>query len=205
LKPVKLTDIVNRSHTMLAEVLFPGDLAVDLTVGNGKDTIFLHKTVGRHGCVVGFDIQEKALQKAAGQLRLEGAHVDLYVEDPVPEFPAPGIHLILADHAGWSEYVSSPPRVIIANLGFLPGSDHGIVTQIPTTIAALEAGFERLTAGGRLAVVCYVGHPGGREEAQAVEELFSTQPEDRLRILRIGNPLVDDSPFLLVGEKIGEK
>jgi hypothetical protein len=98
--------------------------------------------------------------------------------------------------------VNSPPKGIIANLGFLPGSDQGIVTQIPTTLAALKTGFEKLSAGGRLAVVCYVGHPGGREEADAVEELFNSQQEDKFRILSIANKLSEDSPFLLVGEKI---
>ncbi|MDT8367253.1 MAG: hypothetical protein RRA15_12330 [bacterium] len=53
------------SHIVLAEVPQSGDTAVDLTVGNGKDTLFLWESVGPEGCDVGFDIQTEALEKAS--------------------------------------------------------------------------------------------------------------------------------------------
>jgi tRNA A58 N-methylase Trm61 len=202
--PGILTNITRWSHVAVSEALQPGDLAVDLTVGNGKDTLFLFKSVGPGGCVVGFDIQTDALKNAAELLRSEGADVNLHMEDPVQEYPASGVHLILADHARWPDFVNGSPKAVIANLGYLPGADHGVVTQIPTTVAALETALDKISLGGRLAVVCYVEHTGGREEAEAVEELFKRAEKGRFRILRMGNFLTENAPFLLVAEKIRE-
>ncbi len=38
-----------------------GHIALDCTVGNGKDTLNLVRLVGEKGKVYGFDIQEKAI------------------------------------------------------------------------------------------------------------------------------------------------
>jgi hypothetical protein len=143
----------------------------------------------------------EALENAAALLRREGAEVQVHPEASPPVLKEQGIHLILANHSRWMDFVNRSPKAVIANLGYLPGSDHDIVTQIPTTIAALTAALEGLSAGGRLAVVCYVEHPGGRAEAEAVERLFSGYGMGHLRILRIGNLLSSKAPFLLVVEK----
>jgi tRNA A58 N-methylase Trm61 len=134
---------------------------VDLTVGNGKDTLFLWNAVGPHGCVIGFDIQMEALENAEALVRKECAEVNVYPDASSPVHKEHGIHLILANHSRWMDFVHRSPKAVIANLGYLPGSDHEIVTQIPTTIAALTAVLEGLSAGGLLVVVCYVKHPGG--------------------------------------------
>lgn len=61
--PATLSDMIHWSHRLLAEVLRPGDLAIDLTAGRGHDTLWLAKQVqsDQHGCVVAFDIQAAAL------------------------------------------------------------------------------------------------------------------------------------------------
>ena len=38
-------------HREMEKVLFPGAIAVDCTVGNGGDTVFLAKAVGEKGLV----------------------------------------------------------------------------------------------------------------------------------------------------------
>lgn len=196
-----LVEISRWAHFTLAEVLSDGDLAVDLTVGNGKDTLFLHETAGSGGCVIGFDIQMKVLENAGSLLENSGARVKMYAEGYVPETLDHGIHLIHADHARFTEFVHGNPSAVIANLGYLHGGDHGIVTQAPTTVTALRAAMDQLAPGGRLAVVCYVEHAGGREEAEAVEKLFSEHAGNRFRVLRVDNPLAAKSPLLLVAEK----
>jgi 16S rRNA C1402 N4-methylase RsmH len=201
LETKNLVEITHWTHVTLAEVLTPGDLAVDLTVGNGKDALFLFNIVGIQGCVVGFDIQLEALQGTMSLLENVGADVKLHTEGAITGVPTPGVQLILADHARWADFVHGSPKAVIANLGYLPGGDHEIVTRAPTTEAALKAAMDKLAPGGRLAVVCYIEHPGGREEAEAVENLFSEQAGNRFQVLRIDNPLAATSPFLLVAEK----
>ncbi|NJK92240.1 MAG: SAM-dependent methyltransferase, partial [Blastochloris sp.] len=57
---------------------------------------------------------------------------------------------------------------VMFNLGYLPKGDHGWVTRAETTLPALEAACGVLRPGGILSVMLYHGHPGGREEMEAV-------------------------------------
>jgi hypothetical protein len=52
-----------------------------------------------------------------------------------------------------------------------------------------------------MAVVAYVGHPGGRVEAEAVAELFSTLPASQWNVLQLLAANRPEAPFLLVAEK----
>jgi len=198
---MNLVDITRWAHITLAEALSPGDLAVDLTVGNGKDTLYLHDAVGLEGCVVGFDIQMVALESARSLLESTGARVKIYVEGSATGSLNSGVHLFQADHARFTEFIPGSPKGIVANLGYLPGGDQSVVTTKQSTSAALKAAMSSLTAGGRLAVVCYVEHPGGYEEAEAVEKLLSEQSEG-FHVLRMSNQKARNAPFLLVAEKL---
>ncbi|XP_020238021.1 uncharacterized protein LOC109817218 [Cajanus cajan] len=60
-------------------------------------------------------------------------------------------------------------RLVAFNLGYLPGGDKEIITRSETTLLALEAAERVLMPGGLISIVVYVGHPGGREEIEAVE------------------------------------
>ena len=198
MKTKNLVEITHWCHVALAEILSSGDLAVDLTVGNGNDTLFLYNIVGPEGNVVGFDIQMVALESTRSFLESSDARVKIHPEGSFPEPLDSGTHLFQADHVRFTEFLHGSPKAVIANLGYLPGGDHGVVTQTPTTIAALAGALEKLLPGGRLAVVCYVEHAGGREEAEAVEKLFADQAGNRFHVLRINNSLAAKSPFLLV-------
>lgn len=188
------------AHRLLAEILRPGDLAVDLTAGNGGDTEFLYRCVGRGGRVLAFDLQEDALAGAAGRLWKAEAQVHLPQGDGA-DLSAPGIYLIHDDHARIRAHCSESPRAAIANLGFCPGGDRSIVTGVRSTCMALSAALELLAPGGRAAVVVYVGHEGGREEADGVESLFASLPPGLWLTLRMGVPNRAESPFLLLAEK----
>ena len=155
-----LANIVSRSQQLLSEVLQPGDLAVDLTAGNGSDTLFLAQIVGPSGRVLAFDIQEQALVTTAEKLAQVGvlvtradtsSHVNI----------KPGVTLVASSHACLPDFLHVAPKGIIANLGYLPGGDKDLVTRPDSTVAALLHATEALAIGGRLAVVVYPGHPGG--------------------------------------------
>ena len=64
------------------------------------------------------------------------------------------------------------------NLGYLPGGEKEIITRPATTLPALAQSLEILTPGGVLTVVCYRGHPGGREEYEAVLAWLESLPEE---------------------------
>lgn len=143
---------------VIVQHLQPGDWALDATVGNGHDTLTLARAVGPTGLVVGVDIQRVALQRAAA--RLQAAAI------------ATPVHLVCADH----QYIDSliiPTlygrfAAAMLNLGYLPQSDHKIITQPDTTRRALDASLHLLAPGGILSVVVYTEHAGGAAESAAV-------------------------------------
>src|ERR1700752_2874978 len=61
------------ASSWIEAVLFDGALAVDATVGNGYDTLFLAHRVGPHGTVLGFDVQKAALAGAREMLKFVGS------------------------------------------------------------------------------------------------------------------------------------
>ena len=199
-----LIRLVAWARTLAGEVLAPGAVAVDLTAGGGRDTLFLWQQVAPQGLVVSFDIQPAALAETAGSLHQAG--VPLHWTEPgrVPG-ATPGVWLVENCHSRLANFLNRPPRVVMANLGYHPGGDPYLVTRPDTTLAALQAAAHLLAAGGRLLVTVYPGHPGGAVEAAAVEGWFvdlDSRAWDVLN-LRVGNRR--QAPFLLVAEKRGRR
>jgi SAM-dependent methyltransferase len=142
---------------------------VDATVGNGHDTLFLARQVGRGGRVYGFDIQQAALDAAT--VRLHEAQAEAQVR------------LFKAGHEGMADLLPPEARgrikAVLFNLGYLPGSDKQTVTQPDTTIVALEGILQWLAPDGVVSVLAYTGHPGGREEAECVKAWAAKLPQER--------------------------
>ncbi|WP_315307120.1 class I SAM-dependent methyltransferase [Pseudoramibacter alactolyticus] len=148
------TDFV---RTCVAEVLTPGDSALDATVGTGEDTCFLAETVGATGRVYGFDIQKAALTMARDKLAerqwtgpVHWYHQGHETLGTVPE--------IVQD---------SRIRAAMFNLGYFPGGDPAVVTRWETTLTALSAAAKVLAEGGIL-TICVYAHASGRVEAEGV-------------------------------------
>lgn len=177
-------------HFFLSEVLRPGDLAIDGTMGNGHDTLMLAKAVGTNGRVLSFDIQEKALESTRLRLETEGL-LDGRVQ------------LILDGHQNADKYISGSVKGAIFNLGYLPGGDHSIITLKDTTLLAVNQVLKRLIPGGRMVIVVYPGHPGGDQEREAVEKLATDLDNKKYRVLKVINrPAL--APGVLLIEKAGD-
>lgn len=195
-----LTSLSDWSHRLLVEVLRPGDLAVDLTAGNGSDTRFLAEAVGPGGLVLGFDVQPQALANTARRLETAGINPVPHRGRRPPECPS-GVVLIADGHETVADYLPRAATAFIANLGFLPGGDKQLATRPRTTLVAINAALCNLAPRGRLAVVVYVGHPGGREEATQLEQLLGNYPPGEWDVLRIVVANRQQAPFLLVVER----
>lgn len=168
---------------LVSRHLGPGQRAVDATVGNGHDTRFLADRVGPEGRVDGFDIQPEAIARSG--TRLAGL---------------PQVFLHPVGHEFLGGIVSPGVTAVMFNLGYLPGGNKGIVTRPGTTLAALAAALGLLEENGILTTVVYPRHPGGAEEAEAVEQWFQDLDPMRFRTLRCGPVTGEErstSPFLL--------
>lgn len=132
---------------------FLGKIAVDATVGKGKDSLKLLEAVGDEGFLYGFDLQEEALD-AANKLLKDYKNYKLFLDsheniDKIEKFD-----------------------LVIYNLGYLPGSDKKITTLKDSTIVSLKKATEKISEGGIIIVVSYLGHENSFEERLGVDEFL---------------------------------
>jgi 16S rRNA C967 or C1407 C5-methylase (RsmB/RsmF family) len=157
-----MSSLTRLAHTIIGQHLKAGDTAVDLTAGNGNDTLFLAQCVAPTGRVFAFDIQEQAIETTRSRLALHGL--------------TPCLSLHHTSHAEWPNSIPPDERngiqAIVMNLGYLPGADESITTKQPSTLLALEHACRLLKPGGIISTLVYTGHPGGLEEAEAVADLL---------------------------------
>ncbi len=195
-----LISIVSWSQKLACEVLQPGDLAVDLTAGKGRDTLALANAVGPGGQVVAFDLQSAAIEQTREFLRAKDLAVHNWPADQIlPE--QPGIFLIQTCHGTLDKVLQHPVKVIMANLGYLPGGDQSLVTRPVSTLAALQQSLLLLTSGGRLVVVIYPSHLGGEEESGAVNSLFCGLSREQWQVLSLCAANRSEAPYLLIAER----
>lgn len=187
-----LEPAVKMSHRILQWILQPGDWAIDATAGNGHDTLFLAQQVGPTGRVLALDIQEAAI--TATQERLEA------------QDHAQSVTLHQGDHgkilSNLDEEWRTRLKAVVFNLGYLPGGDKSCTTQADSTLKALTGAARHLAPGGVIVVVCYVGHPGGGDEAQAVQDWSSGLDQTTFTVGHY--TLINQKnqpPFLLVIER----
>lgn len=172
------------AQQQVRQVLRPGDWAVDATAGNGHDTAFLADCVGPSGQVFAFDRQQAALEATRQRLQERGLRAEL-----IRGNHADLLRLLPEDACGRL-------GAVMFNLGYLPGGDKAIVTRSDSTCTALDAALTQLRPGGIVTLVAYRGHPGGAEEALAVENhlrMLATNPDYDVRC---GAPASGSGPVL---------
>lgn len=153
--------ILGCAQKLVAERVQPGEPVIDATVGNGVDTLFLSKLTGPKGEVYGFDIQELALANALKRWQTDPGHKSAVYWLHCSH--AEMMHSVAVRHQG-------KVAAVMFNLGYLPGADTATITQPDSTLAAMKSAVQLLRTGGILTIVLYTGHPGGQDEANAVED-----------------------------------
>jgi SAM-dependent methyltransferase len=162
---------LDAAHSYWKQLLKVGDIVVDATCGNGHDTLFLSTLAlsPDEGRVIAFDIQQQAIEASSERLQ---AHLP-------PELCA-RVQLIHGSHADFPATLSpSSVKLIVYNLGYLPGSNKRTTTTAEVTVASVEKGLELLTPGGMISITCYPGHAeGAREETLLLQ--FAEKLDPRL-------------------------
>lgn len=148
------------THIYIQKALSDGDFAVDCTMGNGHDTLFMAGLVGANGHVTAFDIQTAAVENTKKLLDSHG------LSDRVSLFQCGHEHI--------DKYVNQPISAAMFNLGYLPGGDHSIATHADTTICAIEKCLKLLKPHGILSIGIYYGGDSGFDEKNEVYEFLKT-------------------------------
>lgn len=181
------TNAVNISKEICKNKLKKGDIAVDATMGNGNDTLFLCNLVGQQGKVYSFDVQVEALESTENKLHQNNIHC---------------AKLILDGHENMDKYLEEEPKVILFNLGYLPGNSKKITTKKETTLEALKKALNIVKKEGVIILVIYPGHYEGMLEKEALIDYSKSICQKKFNVIKfqfinqINNP-----PMIICIEK----
>ncbi|MBP0976259.1 MAG: methyltransferase domain-containing protein, partial [Oscillospiraceae bacterium] len=102
--PKRQLGVLDLAHQFLRAHVREGDTVIDATCGRGNDTKLLCALAGESGRVIGFDIQQDAIDSASALLEEHGLHAELHLDS----------------HANMEQY-AEPESVscIVFNFGWL--------------------------------------------------------------------------------------
>jgi len=149
---------------LLALRLSSPHLCIDATCGNGGDTAFLCGIAAPDGKVLGFDVQQAAIESTRKHLEEKG-------------IPAERYELHCDSHANLLQYVQpGTADAVMFNFGWLPGADHAVFSTADSSIPALKAALEAVRPGGVVSAILYSGQVIGTDEKQTVLEFLRALP-----------------------------
>ena len=181
-----MIDLLDLQKHFILTHLKEGDTAVDFTMGNGHDTEFLSKTVGESGRIFAFDIQEQALSSTSINLKAAGCPNNYT--------------LILDSHHHVKNYVTTPIKAGMFNLGYLPGGDKKITTLRSTTLPAIEAAISLMDRDAIILVAVYPGHEEGDAEGKLICEYLSSLSRYKVCATKIKILNSPTSPYFIIIE-----
>ena len=184
---LSVKNVVNISHIILKSYIKKANLLIDMTAGNGHDTLFMARHMPDTAQLIVVDIQAAAI--ASTRKLLSANKIDVQP-----------IRFITDSH----ERLAIPPMtdVIMFNLGYLPAADHHIHTRAATTIAALQNCLAALSSGGIVTIAAYPGTEAGWQENTALSQYAKELPQQKFHVSR-WEPLneVHDPPILYILQK----
>jgi putative rRNA methylase len=137
-----------------------GDTVIDATCGNGFDTFKLCQLAlsNDKGKVIAIDRQSQAIASTRHYL---DAHLPIELMERVGFY-----HQC---HSTFPHYLQQAEvKLIVYNLGYLPGGDKSETTETLTTLLSLTEGQKLVKPGGAICITCYPGHPEGANEQEAL-------------------------------------
>jgi hypothetical protein len=154
------------------------NVAVDATLGNGFDTDFL---VQYYDKVYSFDIQSCA--------------IDNYREECSKK-----VTLINDSHEFLNKYIDHKVDCVMYNLGYLPGGDKNITTEVQSTIDSIKTALELLNSNG-IITVCIYAHNEGQKERERLLEFATELPKKYYGVMLHSFMNRNNAPELLIIEK----
>jgi hypothetical protein len=158
------------AHSYWSQLIKTGDSVIDATCGNGHDTLKLCQLALSidKGKVYAFDIQLQAIHSTSQFL---DANLSLAFRMRVD--------LQHRCHSSFPDSIEKESiKLIVYNLGYLPGGNKTFTTQKKTTLESLQQAQELLQPGGVISVTCYPGHAeGGQEQDTLLKYVTQFSPK----------------------------
>lgn len=139
--------VVDKSHELILNIKNK-NLALDATLGNGHDSLFLSSLFNK---VIGIDIQPLAIKRSKERLK-DNLNVDI----------------LLLNHKDIDTLNYSNYDLILYNLGFLPGSDKKVITNCESTLESLSKALNLINEDGVILIASYIRHSHGYEEYTSI-------------------------------------
>lgn len=159
-----LKNAVTLSHMLLQPYLSAARVVVDMTCGNGHDTVFLAAHMTDAAVLYAFDIQACAIESTKKRLQGDELHTK---------------HIICrqGSHDELLAQIDDRPDIIMFNLGYLPTGNHEIHTKKEITIKAIKICLNKLAENGIIMIAAYPGTEAGAAENDAVRSFLQTVPQ----------------------------
>lgn len=145
------------AHDLWKKHLKPKDNVIDATCGNGYDSIFL-KSLQTNGKLFCIDIQEKAIQNTKSLFKKNNISLE-------------NTFFFNKSHENFSYIPKEEIKLIVYNLGYLPGSNKEIITNVDTTIKSILSSLD-IVKNGAISITCYP-HMEGKKEEKEILDLLS--------------------------------
>jgi hypothetical protein len=183
-----LRNAVEACHHILETKLKCGMTVVDATVGNGNDCMFIKDCIGQSGHLLGFDLDQRAIEITLKRLNDKG-----FIEN---------ITLFTQSHVEMLAHISVPIDAVVFNLGYLPGLSKDYITQSGSTLEAITQALELIKIGGFVIIVVYPGHPEGAQESRRLQPFISSLNQKKHHVFQLLYPnQVNDPPYLVYIER----
>lgn len=177
------------AHRYWSGLVQPGDVVVDATCGNGYDSLVLAQlALTEHsGQLHLIDIQAEALDATRARL------------NALPAIRLQRVLFHLQSHENFPAAITPHSvRLVVFNLGYLPGGDKGITTRVSTTLKSIQNALSLLQMGGCLCITAYPGHAEGAREETALMPLANSLPTQEWNVCHHRWLNRQDAPSLLL-------
>ncbi len=176
-----MESITTWAHTFLKPALHHQALCLDATLGYGHDSAFFLEQ-GVH-TVYAYELQESLGRQT--QTKLASKKLCLFLHN----------HATLQDDLA---FLKGKLDAAVFNFGYDPKTKETL-TQVNSSLKAVQATISLLRHKGRLALVFY-DHPQGRQEQEAIMAWLKQNPD--VDVLCIQHPFKPTAPCLVGIEKL---
>ncbi len=154
---------IDLAHAFWTQIVQQGDCVVDATCGNGWDTLHLCQLAlcAERGQVYAFDIQKEAIWQTMQRLTSD-----------LPQHALCRCFIEQRCHSKFpSTILPGTVKLIVYNLGYLPGGEKTKTTLVQTTLQSIRQALDLIQEGGVISITCYPGHEEGYKEAKEILQL----------------------------------